>query len=196
MILLEGMAAGTPVVASDLVGYRNVARPDQDALLTRPATPSPWPRALSPGAGGRSAWRSLVASGEQRAASFSLESLAKRYLDLYDEARRRHRGGAPTGAERRPARGRLVRRAPVCLYHESPDGQGPLVKPQSRATLVVAVFAAVPAVVLGVIALLAAGPVVGRGGAGGRRRRPGRLGPLRPGTAGCWPRSGGATPTR
>jgi hypothetical protein len=32
----------------------------------------------------------LVASGEQRAASFSLESLAKRYLDLYDEARRRH----------------------------------------------------------------------------------------------------------
>ncbi len=34
-------------------------------------------------------------------------------------------------------------------------------KPQSRATLVVAVFAAVPAVVLGVIALLAAGPVAG-----------------------------------
>ena len=33
--------------------------------------------------------------------------------------------------------------------------------PQTRATLVVAVFAAVPAVVLGVIALLAAGPVAG-----------------------------------
>ena len=30
----------------------------------------------------------LVASGEQRAASFSLESLAKRYLDLYDDAQR------------------------------------------------------------------------------------------------------------
>ena len=27
VVLLEGMAAGTPVVASDLAGYRNVARP-------------------------------------------------------------------------------------------------------------------------------------------------------------------------
>ncbi len=39
VILLEGMAAGTPVVASDLVGYRNVARPDQDALLVPPGDP-------------------------------------------------------------------------------------------------------------------------------------------------------------
>ena len=39
VILLEGMAAGTPVVASDLVGYRNVARPDVDALLTAPGDP-------------------------------------------------------------------------------------------------------------------------------------------------------------
>jgi phosphatidylinositol alpha-mannosyltransferase len=88
VILLEGMAAGTPVVASDLVGYRNVARPDQDALLTPPGDPVALAGALERVLGGGPRLAELVASAEQRAASFSLESLAKRYLDLYDEARR------------------------------------------------------------------------------------------------------------
>src|SRR5205085_7267667 len=33
IVLLEAMAAGAAVVASDIPGYRNVARPDEDALL-------------------------------------------------------------------------------------------------------------------------------------------------------------------
>jgi phosphatidyl-myo-inositol alpha-mannosyltransferase len=89
VILLEGMAAGTPVVASDLVGYRNVARPDRDALLVPPGDPVALARALTRALQGGPFLADLIASGEQRAASFSLESLAKRYLDLYDEARRR-----------------------------------------------------------------------------------------------------------
>ena len=36
VILLESMAASTPIVASDLDGYRKVARPDIDALLVPP----------------------------------------------------------------------------------------------------------------------------------------------------------------
>jgi phosphatidylinositol alpha-mannosyltransferase len=91
VILLEGMAAGTPVVASDLVGYRNVARPDRDALLTPPGDPVSLAGALERALRGGPGVAELVASAEQRAASFSLESLAKRYLDLYDEARRRRR---------------------------------------------------------------------------------------------------------
>jgi phosphatidylinositol alpha-mannosyltransferase len=89
VILLEGMAAGTPVVASDLVGYRNVARPDEDALLTPPGDPVALAGALQEALAGGRRIAELAASAEQRAASFSLESLAKRYLDLYDEARHR-----------------------------------------------------------------------------------------------------------
>src|SRR5207248_8207401 len=36
VVLLEGMAARTPVVASAIEGYRNVARADIDALLVPP----------------------------------------------------------------------------------------------------------------------------------------------------------------
>ncbi len=88
VILLEGMAAGTPVVASDLVGYRNVARPNLDALLTPPGDPVALAAALEVALAGGPVVDALVASAEQRAASFSLESLAKRYLDLYGEAQR------------------------------------------------------------------------------------------------------------
>jgi phosphatidylinositol alpha-mannosyltransferase len=88
VILLEGMAAGTPVVASDLAGYRNVARPGRDALLTTPGDAVALAEAIDTALRGGRVIEDLVASAEQRAASFSLESLAKRYLDLYGEAQR------------------------------------------------------------------------------------------------------------
>jgi phosphatidylinositol alpha-mannosyltransferase len=92
VVLLEGMAAGTPVVASDLAGYRNVARPDRDALLTPPGDAAALAAALEVTLGGGSRVAELVASGERRAGSFSLESLAKRYLDLYGDAQRHQDG--------------------------------------------------------------------------------------------------------
>ena len=36
IVLLEAMAAGTAVVASDIDGYRDVARHDREALLVAP----------------------------------------------------------------------------------------------------------------------------------------------------------------
>jgi phosphatidylinositol alpha-mannosyltransferase len=89
VILLEGMAAGTAVVASDLVGYRNVARPDQDALLTPPGDPIALAEALAVALEGGARTEALIASAARRAAAFSLDSLAERYLELYERAQRR-----------------------------------------------------------------------------------------------------------
>lgn len=83
VVLLEGMAAGTPVVASDLPGYANVARAGRDALLVPPGDARALAAALRRVLDHPDLAAELVASGEQRAASFSMDRLAEVYLDLY-----------------------------------------------------------------------------------------------------------------
>jgi phosphatidylinositol alpha-mannosyltransferase len=88
VILLEAMAASTPIVASDLPGYRNVvgdARP-APAMLFPPGDARALAAAVrrvleEPGLA-----RCLVAAGQARAAEFSMDRLAERYLDLYAQA--------------------------------------------------------------------------------------------------------------
>ncbi len=86
MVLLEGMAAHTPVVASDLPGYRNVGRHGREALLVPPGDAAALAEALRAVLEDRSLADSLVAAGEARAAEFSMDRLAERYLHLYDAA--------------------------------------------------------------------------------------------------------------
>lgn len=83
VVLLEGMAAETPVVASDLPGYRNVARAGADAVLVAPGDVAALSAALRHVLADSSCRESLVASGWQRAEEFSMDNLARRYLELY-----------------------------------------------------------------------------------------------------------------
>ncbi|MFI5040229.1 MAG: glycosyltransferase family 4 protein [Acidimicrobiales bacterium] len=83
VVLLEAMAAQVAVVASDLPGYRAVARPGLDALLVPPGDPAALADALRCVLADRDLAGELVASGEQRASSFAMERLAERYLELY-----------------------------------------------------------------------------------------------------------------
>ena len=86
MVLLEGMAAQTPIVASDLPGYRNVARHEVEALLVPPDDPVALARAITRVLEEPPTAATLVAGGEARAAEFSMDRLAERYLSLYDRA--------------------------------------------------------------------------------------------------------------
>jgi len=99
VILLEGMASGTPIVASDLTGYRHVARPGLDALLVPPGDPSALAAALSKALERGPEIEDMVDTGMDRARSYSMAKLAERYVGLYETAIRRDR----------PARWRLPR---------------------------------------------------------------------------------------
>ena len=84
VILLESMAARTPIVASDLDGYRKVARPGVDALLVPPGDPEALAGALRRVLTDSDLAERLVAAGDERAGAFSMASLAVTYEEIYE----------------------------------------------------------------------------------------------------------------
>jgi phosphatidylinositol alpha-mannosyltransferase len=87
VVLLEAMAASTPIVASDLPGYHNVARPGVEALLVPPGDAVALAAALEDVLAGGRTVDEMVARGDCRASHFSMGRLAERYAALYQSLR-------------------------------------------------------------------------------------------------------------
>ena len=85
IVLLEGMAARTPMVASDLPGYRNVARSGVDALLVPPGDVPALAAALRTALTDADRASELVEAGVERAQRFSMDALARRYVELFEQ---------------------------------------------------------------------------------------------------------------
>jgi phosphatidyl-myo-inositol alpha-mannosyltransferase len=83
VVLLESMAAGTPVVASDIAGYRNVATDGIDSLLVAPDDPVLLAKALARVLGEPSIAAELVINASHTATRFSMDALARAYSDRY-----------------------------------------------------------------------------------------------------------------
>jgi phosphatidylinositol alpha-mannosyltransferase len=85
VVLLEAMAGGAAVVASDIDGYRNVARAGIDALLVRPDDPLSLRDALRRVLDDAELRAQLVKGGRERANELSMARLAARYTELYEQ---------------------------------------------------------------------------------------------------------------
>ena len=83
VVLIEAMAAGTPVVASALDGYRNVATDGVDALLVPPGDVDALIAALTTALDDEAVVAPLRAAGMERASRFSMRTLAELYLAKY-----------------------------------------------------------------------------------------------------------------
>ena len=86
VVLLEAMAAGTPVVASALPGYRNVATHDVDALLVEPGNVQQLAAALARVIVDSRLSARLVQAGNLQAERHSMMSLATEFEVLYHRA--------------------------------------------------------------------------------------------------------------
>ena len=105
VVLLEAMAAGTAVVASDIPGYRNVAAPGRDAVMVPPGDPSALAAALEEDPDRRRPGRPRP-HGRHRAGRVVLDGPPRGALPRALRAapdRGRHHAGVPS-------RGRLARR--------------------------------------------------------------------------------------
>lgn len=89
IVLLEAMASGTPVVASDIPGYDETVRRDRDGILVPPGEPAALAaalvRLLRPGPGRDDLRRRLVESGLSRARGYAWPEVAGRTVAYYRE---------------------------------------------------------------------------------------------------------------
>jgi len=84
IVLLEAMAASTPVVAADIPGYANVVRNGRDAELVPPGDSTALAVTLRRLIGDDAARSEFVRSGCERAEMFSMDNLAEFYLERYE----------------------------------------------------------------------------------------------------------------
>jgi len=94
IVLLEAMAAGAPVVASDIPGYDETVRRDTDALLVRPDDPAGLAAALTRVLSNDELRNRLKAEAANRVQEYSWPRVAARTLDYYREVIAGHEPGA------------------------------------------------------------------------------------------------------
>jgi phosphatidylinositol alpha-mannosyltransferase len=83
IVLLEAMAAGAPIVASDIHGYKGVVRRDREGLLVRPHQPKELARAIARLLGNPDLRAAMRAAGQERAEAFSWPRVAARVEEYY-----------------------------------------------------------------------------------------------------------------
>jgi phosphatidylinositol alpha-mannosyltransferase len=86
MVLTEAFAASTPVVASGIPGYRDVARDDVDSLLVAPGDALALAEALRALALDPARRAAMAAAARERAERFSWAHVAEEVTDVYREA--------------------------------------------------------------------------------------------------------------
>ena len=83
VVLLESMAAQTPVVASSIAGYRNVVTDEVNGLLVPPGEPLALAKALKRVLNDDVLSAHLIDNGTLKARSMSMDELARTYVELY-----------------------------------------------------------------------------------------------------------------
>jgi phosphatidylinositol alpha-mannosyltransferase len=89
IVLLEAMAAGTPIVCSDIHGYKGVVRRDREALLVPPRNPKALAAAVASLLNDDEARAAMSQAGRERAEEFSWPRVTARVESYYNFVIRR-----------------------------------------------------------------------------------------------------------
>jgi len=83
IVLLEAMASGVPVIASDIPGYRRVIKHGVDGLLARPRDPDELADAIATLGSNRTYRNELGSSGRKKALQYDWPIIAKRLEEIF-----------------------------------------------------------------------------------------------------------------
>ena len=87
IVLLEAMASGLPIVATEIPGYMSVLEPGRDSLTVRPKGWAELGAALVILARDADLRHRMGAYGRRKAPQYSWDRVASQVLEVYDEAR-------------------------------------------------------------------------------------------------------------
>jgi phosphatidylinositol alpha-mannosyltransferase len=182
MVLTEAFAAGTPVIASGIAGYRDVVCPGVDGMLVPPGDATALAEALRGLALDHARRREMARAAGAAAQRYAWPRVAERVLEAYDDARRipepqgaRARLAARAGVAPADLGPRLRSRRLPPLDPPAEAARGRLVDLARRAALVVAALGGAALAVLAlarigldriVASLLASSPSLVIGGLG------------------------------
>ena len=94
LVLLEAMAAGTPVVASDIAGYRTALTDGREGLLVPPQDPTALAQAIIGLLNDAERRRCMGEQGRMTASNYAWPKVARSTLDLYEECLEAQRNAA------------------------------------------------------------------------------------------------------
>jgi phosphatidylinositol alpha-mannosyltransferase len=86
IVLVEAMAAGLPIVATDIPGYREVVRDGEDGILVPPRDPAATASALGEILDDAELSKRLGESGRARADRYSWDAVTREVEAAYEEA--------------------------------------------------------------------------------------------------------------
>jgi phosphatidyl-myo-inositol alpha-mannosyltransferase len=115
MILLEAMAAGVPIVASDITGYRSVVENGMEGLLAPPKDEQAIARAVIELLRDPARRVQMSAAGQRKAAQHDWDLIAQRVLTYYEQlitTRNALATSKRSPGKRRMARARQILRLP------------------------------------------------------------------------------------
>lgn len=87
IVLLEAMACGTPVVASDIDGYRWVVEPGVEGLLVPPRSPRHLAEAIATLANDPARRKQMGEAGRQKAERYAWPRIVDQLLPIYEQVR-------------------------------------------------------------------------------------------------------------
>jgi phosphatidylinositol alpha-mannosyltransferase len=99
IVLLEAMASGVPMVASDIDGYRDVMDDGVQGVLVEPEQPEPLAVALVSLLRDPARRRAMGAAGREKAQRYAWRVVAARVLEYYASVRERVLMGEPERAQ-------------------------------------------------------------------------------------------------
>lgn len=85
MVLLEAMASGLPIVASDIPGYRTVLSPQREGLLVKPGEDEELAQAILQLLQNPQERERMGEAGQKKARNYSWHRIAKQVLDYYQD---------------------------------------------------------------------------------------------------------------